>query len=80
LHDTVRNFDARTGTGTGFRFDQYTAQALLDTLRWALATYQDRDTWRRIQAAGMAEDFSWDASARQYVKVYERAAVHGVWA
>jgi starch synthase len=80
LYDTVRNFDPKTGTGNGFRFDHYSSQALLDTLRWALETYQDRATWGRIQAAGMAEDFSWDASARQYVKVYERAAVHGVWA
>ena len=80
LADTVRNFESRTGEGTGFRFDQYSSQALLDTLRWALATYADRRVWRRIQAAGMAEDFSWDASAREYVKVYERAALHGVWA
>lgn len=80
LADTVRNFDARTGTGTGFTFDAYTSQALLDTLRWALATYSDRAAWRRLQVAGMQQDFSWDASARQYVKVYERAAVPGVWA
>jgi starch synthase len=80
LFDTVRNFDPRTGSGTGFTFDVYSPQALLDTLRWALAVYQDRDVWRRLQAAGMAQDLSWDASARQYVKVYERAALHGVWA
>src|SRR4051812_1984663 len=80
LFDTVRNFDPRTGVGTGFTFDQYSAQALLDTLRWALGIYRDRDAWRRIQVAGMTQDFSWDASARQYVKVYERAGAQGVWA
>jgi starch synthase len=79
LFDTVRNFDPRTGDGTGFTFDQYSAQALLDTLRWALGIYQDRAAWQRIQVAGMTQDFSWDASARQYVKVYERAQAHGVW-
>ena len=73
LYDTVRNFDPRTGEGTGFSFDEYSAQALLDTLQWALGVYRDRETWRRIQQAGMTQDFSWDASARQYVKVYERA-------
>ena len=73
LADTVRNFNARTGEGNGFSFDDYSAQALLNTLRWALDAYQDRSTWRRIQQEGMTEDFSWDASARQYVKVYERA-------
>jgi starch synthase len=73
LADTVQNFNARTGDGTGFSFDQYSAQALLNTLRWALGIYEDRATWQRIQRSGMRQDFSWDASARQYVKVYERA-------
>jgi starch synthase len=71
LADTVRNIDPLTGHGTGFTFDEYTPQALLGTLRWALGVYQDKAFWRRIQRAGMAQDFSWDASARQYVKVYE---------
>ena len=79
LLDTVRNFDPVTGEGTGFTFDQYSSQALINTLRWALDIYRERDVWRRIQMAGMSQDFSWDASARQYVKVYERAA-QGVWA
>ena len=74
LYDTVRNYDPRTGDGTGFTFDEYTPAALVGTLRWALGIYQDRVTWRRIQQAGMREDNSWDASARRYVQAYERAA------
>ncbi len=74
LYDTVRNFDEPTGSGTGFTFDEYSPQALLSTLRWALRIYEDRAAWRRMQVAGMQQDFSWDASAREYVKVYERAA------
>jgi starch synthase len=80
LFDTVHNFDPVTGAGTGFTFEEYSAPALLGTLRWALSVFQDRQTWRRIQAAGMRQDFSWHASARQYVAVYERAAAHSVWA
>ena len=74
LYDTVRNFDEPTGSGTGFTFDEYSPQALLSTLRWALQIYEDRAAWQRMQVAGMQQDFSWDASAREYVKVYERAA------
>jgi len=70
LADTVQNLDPATGEGTGFVFEDYSPQALLGTLRWALATYEDRDQWRRMQLAGMARDFSWDRSAREYVKVY----------
>ena len=73
LVDTVRNYNPRTGEGTGFSFEDYSAQALLNTLVWALGIYRDRGAWERIQLAGMQQDFSWDASARQYVKVYARA-------
>ena len=74
LFDTVQNFDARTGHGTGFTFDEYSPQALLGTLRWALEVFGNREVWRTMQAAGMRQDFSWDASARAYVAVYEQAA------
>jgi len=73
LYDTVRNYDPRTGSGTGFTFDDYSSQALFSTLRWALDVYEDRAAWRRLQVAGMQEDFSWDASAPEYVKMYKRA-------
>lgn len=73
LADTVENLDSRTGEGTGFTFDEYSPEALLGTLEWALETYKDRAQWRRMQVAGMQRDFSWDASAREYVKVYEGA-------
>jgi starch synthase len=74
LADTVRNLDPATGEGTGFTFEEYSPQALLGTLRWALSIYQNRELWRRIQQRGMQQDFSWTASAREYVEVYERAA------
>ena len=73
LRDTVRNFDPATGYGTGFTFDEYSPQALLSTLRWALSVYdENKPAWRRMQVAGMRQDFSWDASAREYAAVYER--------
>jgi starch synthase len=80
LADTIQNFDPRTGGGTGFTFEEYTPQALLGTLRWANSVFQDRKTWERIQNAGMQQDYSWDASARRYVEVYERATAARVWA
>ena len=73
LDDTVTHVDPRTGEGTGFKFSTYTADALVDTLREALAWYRKPDAWRRIQRAGMALDHSWEASAREYVRVYDEA-------
>ncbi len=73
LFDTVHEVDRTTGRGTGFTFVEYSPVALLAALGRALEMFENRPTWRRIQAAGMGEDLSWDASAREYVKVYERA-------
>jgi starch synthase len=74
LFDTVHDVDERSGRGTGFTFVDYSSTALLRALGRALVMFENRPAWRRIQRAGMREDFSWDASAREYVKVYERAA------
>jgi starch synthase len=68
LDDTVR--DASRPAGTGFKFADYTPAVLLDAVRRALATFRKPEQWKKIQLAGMREDYSWDVSAREYVKVY----------
>jgi starch synthase len=73
LDDTIEAFDARTGRGTGFKFESYTGQALLACLREALRTYADEKAWRKVQANGMAKDFSWQASASEYLRLYDTA-------
>ena len=72
LDDTVQNFDAVNGTGNGFKFNQYRADHFLEKLYEAIFAYADRDTWRRIQQNGMADDNSWQHAARNYVRLYER--------
>jgi starch synthase len=73
LDDTVRDFTLRDVKSTGFVFHDYTGEALLVALRRALAVFHDRRRWRALQAAGMRLDYSWDRSAREYVRIYERA-------
>jgi starch synthase len=70
LDDTVEEFDPETGSGTGFKFGPYDAQALLDKVREALYWYARPDAWRRIQSNGMRADNSWGAAARKYVRLY----------
>lgn len=79
LADTVENYDdADADTGTGFRFQWETADAVLGTLRWATRTYRERPAaWRRMQRRAMERDFSWTKSARDYRAAYEDAA--GRW-
>lgn len=59
---------------TGFRFDDYTPQAMQWTLGEALGAYRNSAQWAKLQAAGMGRDYSWDASAREYLKLYESLA------
>jgi starch synthase len=72
LADTVR--DASEPDGNGIRFIGYTPAALVDAVRRALDLFRNPKQWKKLQQAGMRADFSWDASAREYVKVYEGVA------
>lgn len=76
LADTVVNAEPEAvaaGTATGFVFDDPTAAALGGTLAWVIDTFRHRDTWHRLQQAGMAQDFGWEESARKYLTLYAAA-------
>jgi len=73
LDDTIEAFDLEHGTGTGFKFHEYSGGALLHAIRQALHHFADDRVWRRIQLNGMAKDFSWNTSAAEYAKLYEAA-------
>ena len=72
LDDTIENWDPKTKRGTGFKFSDYTGEALLKTIQTALAAYKDQAGWQQLMRNGMNKDFSWDASAKEYVRVFER--------
>jgi len=56
----------------GFVFHDYSPQALLEALRRALTVFEDKRVWRALQTTGMKQDYSWDRSAREYVRIYDR--------
>src|SRR5881394_3365584 len=72
LDDTIDPWDPRTKKGTGFKFQEYTGEALLRAIHQATQLYRDQDSWQKLMRNGMAKDFSWKVSAREYVRVYER--------
>ena len=73
LDDTIEPFDLEHGTGTGFKFLEYSGGALMHAIRQALHYFADDRIWKRIQLNGMAKDFSWNTSAAEYAKLYEAA-------
>ncbi len=69
LDDTIEE-------GTGFKFHDYSGDALLEAVRMALTAYRDpfpySDQWVQRMRRGMEKDFSWRASAGEYVELYRR--------
>lgn len=73
LEDTVEQWNAKTGKGTGFKFSGYTAPELRAAVRQALTTFEKEAEWKRLMLNGMRQNFSWEEPAREYAAVYEKA-------
>ncbi|MFH0809244.1 MAG: glycogen synthase GlgA [Pseudomonadota bacterium] len=73
LDDTVSDYDPATGEGTGFKFREYSAEAMLAKIRTALDSFADKKAWERLVKRAMQLDFSWDKSARSYLDLYQTA-------
>jgi starch synthase len=69
LDDTIVAFDGKSGTG--FKFQEYSPQALLAVIQKALETYASPKVWQRLVQNGMKEDFSWASSAKEYARIYQ---------
>ena len=74
LDDSIEPWDLKSGKGTGFKFSGYSGLTLLTAIQEALKTFKDKNAWKKLMLNGMSKDFSWTASAKEYVKVYERLA------
>ena len=70
LTDTVSQWNGKDGTG--FVFNDFTADALLNSITEAIGMFRKRDVWNKIIHNGMVEDFSWEHSANEYIKLYEK--------
>ena len=57
-------------TASGFSFHHYNPTDFLATVKRAILCYRDQKTWKALQQNSMTKDFSWTASANQYVKLY----------
>src|SRR5512143_1947144 len=73
LADTVVDADENPAGGTGFKFTGYDAAELQGAVSRALAAFADRRRWEAIVRRGMEQDFSWEASAREYASLYDKA-------
>jgi starch synthase len=65
LNDTI-------GEATGFKFRDYSGEALAGAIRDAAGAYAQPEIWRSLMVHGMQEDYSWDASAAAYSVLYRQ--------
>jgi starch synthase len=77
LRDTVR--DHAAGNGTGFIFEEASADELASAIRRAIDLHRDQRAWRALQRRGARMDFSWEKSAKAYAAAFRQAvrAPHG---
>lgn len=73
LEDTITDYTETPQRGTGFKFYDYSGDAMLDAVKRALDVYGNRDAWAALVKRCMEEDFSWEKSARAYIDLYNNA-------
>ncbi|MEI6239941.1 MAG: glycogen synthase GlgA [Planctomycetia bacterium] len=75
LVDTVVDTTEETlasGRASGFVFDAFDSLALEHALGRALEAHADGSLWSGLVRRVMQQDWSWDASAREYLRLFER--------
>ncbi|MFZ1288696.1 MAG: glycogen synthase GlgA [Melioribacteraceae bacterium] len=77
LADTVQDWNEFNeygqSIGNGFSFYDYSAKALIQSIKRAINDFQNKPVWNQIQLNGMIKDYSWETSAKKYVELYKNA-------
>ncbi len=76
LADTVVDADATAlaeDRATGFVFDAAHPSALEAALARAVALYREPARWQPLMRRAMAQQYTWDAAAQQYLALYAEA-------
>lgn len=73
LYDSIKPFwmEGNTMHGNGFTFANYSASELSDRVQAALGLYQNKELFTKLVRRAMTTDFSWSASAKQYLAMYD---------
>ncbi len=67
LYDTIVDY---TDNGNGFVFKDYTSSALYEKGKEAIELFNDKEKFTELVKKAMEKDFSWQASAVQYIDMY----------
>jgi len=73
LDDTIVNYQGDHQSGTGFKFEFATPEALSGTVKWAVETwYEDPEAIDQMRRNAMHQRFDWHIAAKGYSDLYCR--------
>ena len=75
LADTIKEYDSVSKKGNGFKFSDYSGDEFLKSVHDAVNLYKNRDSWKTLVKNAMGYDYSWDKSANEYLKLYQKLRV-----
>ena len=72
LDDTIIDVEKDVRHGTGISFRNYSGEGLLEGIDLARKHYTEAADWRSIVMRCLKQDFSWQTTAKTYLKAYRR--------
>jgi len=73
LQDTVIDPKENNPTATGFKFTRFHKDDMIASVRKAIKTFKKPKLWQSMMLNAMSQNFSWEHSAEEYMKVFDRA-------
>jgi len=73
LQDTVIDPAEGNSPGTGFKFKDPRKDELISAVTRAIKAFRNPRTWQAMMHEAMSQDFSWQHSAGEYIRVFEQA-------
>ncbi len=70
LYDSIKNYE--NGVGNGFVFKDFDANQMLDKIKYAISVYNNKEELNKLIKSAMETDFSWGASAKNYIEAYKK--------
>ncbi len=73
LNDTIIDSSEDEHRANGIKFHDYSAQKMTEAIQKALIIYSDFPRLSSYRKNGMVADFSWNHTASEYVRAYQKA-------
>ncbi|MBQ9757032.1 MAG: glycogen synthase GlgA [Clostridia bacterium] len=70
LKDTIVSYNEFTDEGNGFSFYAPNSHDMMYTIRRAISFFADKAVWEKLAKRAIAQEFSWEGSAKEYEKIY----------